>query len=290
MFETEEPCRSLLADGWMIAATSYRRNGWIVDEAMLDLDALQNHVAAKYGAPKRVFLYGKSMGGLIAVKMAERQPPTLAGAAANCPAMDPVRDTALLPRIPIVLVYTHNETKASFAYSSHLKPGSVPMAFRTVKRDGHCNTNGQEELAVLRDLAARVDTGKIEMLRDVTFTPLPVVSTAEFRDGRASAAVTEVATAFGNLKTAFVPADLERLGIKPGARFRLEAGDQSPTVLFGTGYGDVPKGEWVAFFDADGRFILARNFANAAAQLGCRAGDKVSLKANIEHSTSNIQH
>ena len=45
---TTEVNAALLKTGWMLAITSYRRNGWIIDDAMADLDNLYKIIASKY--------------------------------------------------------------------------------------------------------------------------------------------------------------------------------------------------------------------------------------------------
>ena len=61
----------LIEKGWTIAGTSYRRNGWIVEDAILDLKALRDHVAKQYGKVERCIVIGSSMGGLIGTLIAE---------------------------------------------------------------------------------------------------------------------------------------------------------------------------------------------------------------------------
>ena len=43
--------RALLNEGWMVATTSYRRNGIIIADAIDDLDALRAFIADTYGEP-----------------------------------------------------------------------------------------------------------------------------------------------------------------------------------------------------------------------------------------------
>ncbi|HEY1849007.1 MAG TPA: hypothetical protein VGG37_07365, partial [Opitutaceae bacterium] len=65
--------KAALDDGWIVATTSYRRNGLIVGDAIADLDALRKYIGLTYGEPERVVLEGESMGGLIVTIMAERE-------------------------------------------------------------------------------------------------------------------------------------------------------------------------------------------------------------------------
>src|SRR3984957_11053322 len=65
--------KAALDEGWIVATTSYRRNGLIGGDAIADLDALRAYIASAYGEPERVILEGESMGGLIVTIMAERE-------------------------------------------------------------------------------------------------------------------------------------------------------------------------------------------------------------------------
>src|SRR5688572_4951730 len=58
IYETKSPVRDLLAAGWLVALTSYRRNGIIVQDAITDLDNLRRHIVRQHGGPKAVFLMG----------------------------------------------------------------------------------------------------------------------------------------------------------------------------------------------------------------------------------------
>ena len=47
-------CRTLLDEGWVVATTSYRRNGMIIRDAITDLENLRAHIAATCGEPRQV--------------------------------------------------------------------------------------------------------------------------------------------------------------------------------------------------------------------------------------------
>ncbi len=51
---------SLIERGWIFAATSYRREGYILQDAIEDVVNLRNHIVENYCAsPKNVIAYGK---------------------------------------------------------------------------------------------------------------------------------------------------------------------------------------------------------------------------------------
>src|SRR5687768_11216643 len=96
-----------------------------------------------------------------------------------------------------------------------------------------------------------------------------------FKDGGAVGTVARVEVPFGNLITSFVEADFRSIGIAAGQSFQLRCRDNTFNVLFGKRLADAPLGEWVAFLSAQGRFTIARNFANAAETSRCTSGDSL---------------
>lgn len=96
---------------------------------------------------------------------------------------------------------------------------------------------------------------------------------AVFRDGGAYGSVLRVELPFGNIDTSFVESDLRSIGIVAGASFQLRCRDKTVDILLGSTFGDVARGEWVAFFSPQGTLKIARNFADAAQASGCKPGD-----------------
>ncbi|MGV3531835.1 MAG: SAM hydroxide adenosyltransferase [Chthoniobacteraceae bacterium] len=77
----------------------------------------------------------------------------------------------------------------------------------------------------------------------------------------------------------FTADDLGQLGLKPRQRLLVEANGKSFEALWGTEYSDVPEGEGVVFLTGDGLLRIARNFANAAATLGVKESDYITIRA-----------
>jgi pimeloyl-ACP methyl ester carboxylesterase len=270
----------LLNKGWLIASTSYRRNGWIVDDAIADIGELLAHVESTYGKPKHIYIVGSSMGGMIVTKLAEtangRFDGILAiGAALWWDASDPHEKLNCSPRIPLLFLSNRNELDGPRTYLARLAKDAMPAALWHVQRDGHCNVTDDECLAAFRALIRYHDTGKVDIEKDATIVPKPPRSVAVFMDGKAFAKAT---SAQRNVETPFVASDLARLGIVKGAHFIVRCGDKSAEVLLGTAYFDVPQGEWVAFMTAEGFLRIARNWASAAEMLGCKANDTISIE------------
>lgn len=74
----------LLAQGYAVAASGYSRQGWAIPEAIADTERLRAHFVVRHGAPKRTWLVGWSMGGLVALASAERYPQAWDGVVAMC--------------------------------------------------------------------------------------------------------------------------------------------------------------------------------------------------------------
>lgn len=74
----------LLAEGFAIAASGYSAQGWAIPEAVADTERLRAHFVARHGVPKRTWLVGWSMGGLVALASAERYPRAYDGVVSMC--------------------------------------------------------------------------------------------------------------------------------------------------------------------------------------------------------------
>lgn len=264
---------TLLAEGWLIANTSYRRNGYLHDEAIEDLDLLRKYVVEKYGMPERVYLLGASMGGAIVTRMAETRKGQYDGVLAIGAALNIGGiNYAFAPQMPVLFLSNQNEMNDPRQYQQRAAVTPLIPAVWQVKRDGHCNTNDREELLALRALFAWREKGAIDDEKDATIVLTPA-SVARFHDGGASAAV-----ANADINTRFVAADLEKLGITHGKTFALTFKEKTVNVLLGSSYFDVPRGQWVAFVMADGYVKIARNYASVREMLGCKEGDEIFIQ------------
>ena len=154
---TDLAYQTLLEEGWIVAKTSYRRNGTIIADAIADLDALRDHIEKKFGTPDRVLLEGESMGGIIVTLMAERtpeEPRRYAGAVAIGAALEMTEEGAhlglnLMPQMPLLFLSNQTELDGPIAYlTTKLRPADYspqlrPVLYR-VSRNGHVNVNQRE--------------------------------------------------------------------------------------------------------------------------------------------------
>lgn len=78
--------------GFAYLQSGYAKEGWAVKEGLEDTEALRRHFVAAHGEPKKTWITGHSMGGLIATVALERQPDVYAGGLALCPALAPAAE------------------------------------------------------------------------------------------------------------------------------------------------------------------------------------------------------
>ncbi len=295
LFPEHLAIRTLVAEGWIVAKTSYRRNGLIIADGLADLDALRAHIAKTYGTPTRVLLEGESMGGLIVTLAAERAPSLYAGAVAIGAALTIKEPSSTLapshtPKIPLLFLTNQSELDGPAAYVANAAtltaPPLRPVLFR-VSRDGHVNVNQRERLAALRALGTWLDSGRDRLpapaagaaAHDATVVPPPIPTLVTAAHSRGfTARVAEVSAIYGNVALDAQPTDFAAAGITPKTHFELTTHGQTYRVFYGGDFNDVPRGDWVAFPNADGFFWLSRNWANAAATAGLKLDDPVTIR------------
>ncbi len=276
--------QKLLMDGWMIASTSYRRNGIIIRDAVEDIDKLRQYIVGKYGKPQRIIIVGESMGGIIGTIIAESQPADYHGVLSlgmGRISLVPASEYKLThaPEIPILFVSNQKELQWPREYIKAFAGKGSPPPLWHIKRDGHVNISDWEIIRAFLALNNHIDTGKpLETNMDATIQPKTGDSKAQFKDGGAYASITLVHPTYGNMDTEFIEADFKRLGIDRKTRFLLKFKDKEVTVYLGSAYSDVPRGHWVAAITGKGVVKIARNHEHAAKTLGCKAGDKVFIR------------
>jgi hypothetical protein len=76
----------LTQQGFAVAFSSFSENGWAVKDGSQRTQQLLGIFTSKFGQPRRVYISGASMGGLIAIKLVEDHPGFFAGAVPTCAA------------------------------------------------------------------------------------------------------------------------------------------------------------------------------------------------------------
>ncbi|MGJ3241438.1 MAG: SAM hydroxide adenosyltransferase [Opitutales bacterium] len=290
-----EPFAHLLAEGWLVAASSYRRNGVIIGEAMEDVAVLRDHLAETYGEPETTLLIGSSMGGAIALLLLEEQPEHYHGGLVLGRGLwvreenEPRPFTFRLTR-PVLFLTNRSEREQALRYRAGVlgriqqsDTNIVVPPVWTVERDGHIVFTMEEYRSAMTALLSWVETGEaLQPRHDATIPAEMPASIATFhQDGRVTTTVTDISPTYGNVEIGLSAADLETLGLDRGDRLSLTTQDGSTvSVTLAASYGDVPAGAWVGFINEFLRLYLAINQGDAAAALGLTIGDPVTVRVS----------
>jgi hypothetical protein len=81
---SDQDASALLAEGYALAGSAYKTNGWAVQDGVEAGEKLHTFFAKNVGAPHRVYVWGESLGGLITETLAEKHPDWVAGSAPMC--------------------------------------------------------------------------------------------------------------------------------------------------------------------------------------------------------------
>lgn len=279
---TDEFVAPLVKDGWAVAITSYRRNGWIIEDAILDLKALRDHIAGKHGAVKRCVVVGNSMGGLIGTLIAEGAMDGVHGVV-NIGAFlgEWGKENAFChsltwkPKAPVLFLTNQDELNYPKHYLA--KAGTDLTALWEVRRDGHCNTSDAENLQAVLAVNAWIDGKPPEKEKNGTISPPKRVSTAKPTDGGLSANIRMASESWGDLSTAFVAADLDSLGLKPGDKAVVSNGNSKLEVSVANYRSDAKQGKGALYVTPNGWILVMINGGNAAKALGVKTGDEIRL-------------
>lgn len=293
LFPDQAAYAPLIDEGWIIAKTSYRRNGIIIADAITDLDNLHTFVSEKFGRPRRSIIEGDSMGGTIATHLMEREDSRYHGAVAIGAALelredDEASGVKSAPIRPLLFMSNRSEILGPETYISNAAlspdtPQMRPALFR-IDRDGHINVNQAERLIALRALNRWLDRGRQALPReqpfDATQPSQPQPSRVVFDDDNRGliAKVSHVSAIYGNVWLDMQPTDLERIGLDPGLWAQIRIDEKSYRVRYGQDFSSVERGQWVIFPNADGFFWLSRNWGNAAETADLELGDEVYLR------------
>lgn len=278
-FDTDGKMETTLSnEGWVIASTSYRRNGWIIDDAFADLKALQEQVAKLHGKASRTYIMGNSMGGQIAALAAEGK-LSVDGAIGIGTALQgfPKNHMSPLlkysPKVPLILLI-NQEVNRPMSETYFKKAGKEFTALWKIERPGHCNTSDGEKLAAIRGLDDWLGGKGVAREKDATL-PIPnQTSTAKIS---ITGSITHLSESWGNLTTSFVSDDLETLDVKLKDTLIVCAGDATYAVTLTQHYSLLSQGKGAAYLSPDGFLVLQINGGNLAKKLGVTSSDELTI-------------
>jgi hypothetical protein len=312
--DVEGECyQRLLCSGWMIASTSYRRNGVIIHDAMEDIKNLRNFIVSRYQRiPNLCILEGQSMGGGICTRLAEREPGLFHGLLAIGAALMTREDKQtqedlqqpLLSRPLIPILYLTNESEigpiqqyintARVHRADETDDLIIPPALWTVSRPGHNWTNQFERYSAVMSLVKWLQFGTFITVRTkdntcpISYAPSTVLITPVGNSAVVSGEgkVLEV-NLRGVLKTNFTEMDLHPLRIKsPGQKFEIEALNEIYEVTYDVyPFLHVTTGSLIAYVEPNHGYVLIGvlnvvSTDSAALRMGrVQVGDRIIFRS-----------
>ncbi len=81
---SDEVSETLVGEGYAIAGSAFKTNGWDVQDGVAGDEDLYNYFSDTFGKPKRVYIWGASLGGLITQTLAEKDAAWVSGVAPLC--------------------------------------------------------------------------------------------------------------------------------------------------------------------------------------------------------------
>ena len=258
--------RKWLQDGWMVASSSFRRQGMIVREAIEDSAALYDTIVNRFGKPRRTVLLGESMGATISLLMVESEPLKYDGAILvsigySSDSQYPLA-RSYKPEAPLLFLCNSNETAAVLEYLHGASEAPVLPAFWWIDRVGHVRLSSDELIAALEGLEKWIQHGHIERFKNATIDPPPPTSRAHFADGGAHGHLVAIDPAYGNSTADFVKADFDRLGIALGDPFEIRIKGKTYRSKLGQNYSEYETGEWFTMLDANGLTSIGVNYGS----------------------------
>ncbi len=145
----------LLTDGYALAGSSFRSNGWVGKAGMQDQIDLLDYFDKTCGKPKRTIAWGHSMGGAVTAGLAHWYPNRFTAALPMCGVLT-LHEGQL--KIPVLTMHTIGDDFVSPQIEGNYaqvvkKAGSSTMLRQIfVDHGGHCNFSSGDHLAALHTL------------------------------------------------------------------------------------------------------------------------------------------
>jgi len=301
---SDELYSTLLKRGWIIAMSSYRRQGRIIKDAIQDTNNLRDYIVKIYGDPQILLVEGESMGGHIAALISELDPPMYSGVMAvgaalisnheDCPPF------TFSPKIPILYLTNYSEVGMILSYQTKAQAQAsnpLPVIWK-VQRRGHCNVNADERLATVNALLEWIKTSEPAPNKEEGVTiemnkPSVIEWINPLQPEEGGWGLIQRYNVYGDIFTNIQVSDLDLLGVKPNRRIEIKIEiDQYITKSFEgvcSLSGDsfdvrISDGEWILWTHASGCCVISKNnsltsTANAASYAQFSSGSRIFLKA-----------
>jgi pimeloyl-ACP methyl ester carboxylesterase len=223
----------VVPQGFAVAISSFSENGWVVKDGTQRTHQLLGLFTSKFGQPARVYVAGASMGGLIAIRLAETWPNQFAGLLSACAASGGLTrhyDYALNVRVLFDVFY----------------PGVLPWS----PIDVPAGLDPLQDIFIPAVAAMTANSAGALAIASIAQTPVPFANGAELAESIATALATSATYPeileltrgqpyFDNTSTqytgalpaptlAFINANVQRFSGSPAARSLL-GHDYTPT-------------------------------------------------------------
>ncbi len=285
---------NLLKSGWVVATTSYRRTGVVVEDGIKDLQNLIKRIEEYYGPAETLIIEGSSMGGALAALVAEGNyfPDHLKLAVVAISVdFDEPGDSGPItwtrqPIHPMLLMSNSTEWNSLQKYTAsipHRPMDAMHPIMWQLHRPGHVNVNSKERLAAVEVLDSWLGSGKKQTVIwpegwNATIDMSNRLSVAEVRPGNYLAVkVLKVDPVYGNVDVELVQADLDFLKVEGWRKLFVYSSSGRHEFAEVTTYSDVDEGALAGFLTAEGFTRLAINQGNAAQLLDCSVGDELTF-------------
>jgi len=282
--DPEDPFyRYLISSGWIIGRTAFQKNGVDHKAHIGELNKLRQRINELAGSVDLLILEGESTAGTLVLKIAEEQHDLADGVIALSPFIeldDPKSEDFLnaTPQIPSVLMSNLTEMDGPLMYAASAATGKEDISLRPLERPGHVNINWVERKDALLSLLNHIRGTSFSAIIDGTRAVPARITNTKTVNGRLENQVSSIDPFFGNIIAGFHPDELTNSGIEQGTVFVFEYNGLQQEIYYGTAYGDVERGEWIAFPAADDRLLIARNHEHAASTIQIQTGDTISIR------------
>lgn len=199
----EKTAATLLSQGYALAGSAYASNGWAVADGVTAAEGLHDYFVKNIAQPKRVLVWGDSLGGLITQMVAEKHPEWVDGAAPLCGAV-----AGVVPNMNLAL-------DLSFAVKTLIYPELKLTGYATYEEAVKNWTEAMKRVVAAAQDTKGGGTAKVLYIADLVDAP----SQTETFDGasvesKVKATVEGIATGLGY--ATFARYDLEdRFGGNP---------------------------------------------------------------------------
>lgn len=153
---SDEVTNDLLDQGYALAGSAFKTNGWDVQDGVAADKDLYSYFSDTFGKPRRVYIWGASLGGLITETLAETHPDWVSGVAPLCGVLGGTNlnlDLALDVAYAVKTLIYPSLQLTGFASQEEAVAQWEAASQAVVAKASHGGAAGIADLLVIADLA-----------------------------------------------------------------------------------------------------------------------------------------